>query len=126
MKGDIVVVNAVVKSGYGLDFVGGCKVVRNTNDNDELEDGFCLDHGRQRRLFKFPCKWKGMVVGASVRKTGEKRYHYDMDGQPGVGFLVNEENHKVIMVVPVDTARWIVPSACLEEDLEIFDSDVGI
>ncbi|MEA1999422.1 MAG: hypothetical protein U9N61_08900 [Euryarchaeota archaeon] len=105
-KGDIVNIDAVVRSGY--DQYRGETVIAGTD-----EDGY-------RKLFRRVHETKNcMVVGVSHRVTG--KHTTTCEGPPWdeatIGYLFNSKSHRVILVEPLHTNRWITPYACLESDV---------
>ena len=60
--------------------------------------------------------FEGIVVGQSVRITGE---YIRGSGRDDPGEIRGEKRHKVIMVIPLHTQQYIHPVACLEQDLEL-------
>lgn len=69
---------------------------------------------RPLRRMRYKQPFPGIVVGWSLRKSGEYSPAY---GNDDIGCLWQEESHKVIMIQPADTQRWVKPIPCLEEDL---------
>ena len=116
-KGDIVEVHAFVwtKSNKWRSFITG-KEMGKIHYKPEPNQKF--PNATSRSLHRSRCNpWKGMVVGTSVRITGNhvRRLRFDYDNP---GSLLDQKHHKVIMVVPIDMERWIEPVPCLEEDLK--------
>jgi hypothetical protein len=112
-KGDRVIVKASV---YTKDKVSAqirpCEFPHETVVDVETKWGGVA---RPLRRMVYKESFEGIVVGWAIRKTGEHRYG---SGYDDPGCLFQEKNHKVIMVQPMDTQRWVKPIPCLEEDLE--------
>ena len=115
-KGDRVLVRAVVYSKWPRD--GGYRYWDNQGEDYCVPETPLTRFGELRPLIRVPSKetWEGVVVGCSVRKTGVyvKGYGWDNPGE-----LREEKNHPVVMVISVETQKWINPYACLEKDLEL-------
>jgi hypothetical protein len=58
--------------------------------------------------------FKALVIGRSTRISCVHHWTY----ANGEGFITDDTTHKVIMVTPLNTQRYLRPYACLEEDLE--------
>ena len=82
---------------------------------------------RKRNLWRYEYAepWLGMVTGWAIRMTGESvSSGYEGDSLDGTydfvsGHLASDKSHKVVMVQPLHTDRWLRPVACLEEDLSV-------
>jgi hypothetical protein len=104
-KGDVVTVNARVHTA---------RRVKPLKANGET-----LLHEPERGetktcLFRIPCvPWQGLVIGWSHLQTGS--YHDGVyDDWP---HLSCDKGHVVLMVVPMDTERYLRPVTVLEEDV---------
>ncbi len=120
-KGDIVL---VTKSVFTKDKTHRQLKEEKVEILDDTDDDF------RRGIFSRPLRYivhqkpfEGLVVGWSIRISGIHHVGIDNSGifdggdfEPG--FIDNAVYHKVIMVQPLDTERWIKPIPCLEEDLE--------
>ena len=121
-KGDVVLVRAVISTKndpkpYSANWPG--EIIH--QPDDEIKSGY---HNRQKRVMRRHTLINPMeclVVGRSTRITG--MYHMGIGSYDNFdpGYLYNTTTHKVIIVQPMDTQRYIKPYACLEED--IVDSD---
>jgi len=58
--------------------------------------------------------WEGIITGYSFRNTGRVLGGTDYEDP---GYLYEDKRHKVIMVQPLYTNRWLKPIACLAEDI---------
>lgn len=78
----------------------------------EVKAGF-----RSRNLWRFEYHepWTGIVTGYSFRRTGDS-WPNDYDAQ---GYLTVDKSHRVVMVQPLRSERWLRPVTCLEGDLEV-------
>lgn len=116
-KGDVVLVAATVKST--VNWMGSsCEVAFRPEKTKGAHPGDV------RILLRCPEKFRGLVVGVSVRKTGVRRdpSGYDRFAER---YLADEVRHPVVMVEPLWTKRWLEPRACLAEDLELVTEETA-
>lgn len=62
----------------------------------------------------------GIVIGHTIRQTGYGRPSGNVFGSDWeLGYLKMDKSHRVILVEPLGTDRWLKPWTCLPEDLSI-------
>lgn len=75
---------------------------------------------RPRRIWRYEVwPWEGMVVGWSHRQTGDLVQSRHTESDHERGYIKGVKRHLVVMVQPLHTDRYLRPSACLADDLEI-------
>jgi len=107
-KGDRVLVKAIVTTFYTDSRVSeedACAFVHIPKGTGLIKVMITLDSEEP---------WLGLVMGYSYRATG----HY-YTGNDGEGHLAEDQRHKVWLVQPLETHRYLQPTACREEDLDI-------
>lgn len=110
-KGDVVNVRATVytKRQHRLQQLGRAMYMPQNEDLGRRETPRPLmrdDH----------CAFEAVVVGHSVRITG---IVYSGRSSDDPGSMHHCVHHRVILVVPLNTERWVPPLACLEADLDL-------
>jgi len=133
-KGNVVVVKAAVFGSLG-DWPMLKTVSRNTGGyiavphDERLTMVHEAKYGpRKRNLWRYEYEtpWIGMVTGWSVRKTGDSVPSGGDWDDYEQGYLREDKSHKVVMIQPLRTERWLRPIACLEEDVTKVDFTLWI
>lgn len=76
--------------------------------------------------YEYETPWLGIVTGWSFRQTGNivsGGGSWD-DYEPG--YLASDKYHKVLVIQPLHTERWLRPVACREEDVVKVDFTLRI
>ena len=106
-KGDLVIVHGRAITAYG-EYKYGYKRVHTPSGYTDLRNIKSLF----RSVNEPP--WVGMIVGYSFLQTGR----YQVDDYNEVAYLSAYQDHRVWLVVPIDTDQWRKPVACLADDIK--------
>ena len=133
-KRDVVVVRAAVFGSTGdwptlktiAEYTGGHVAMPHDERLTMVHEAKYGPSKRNLWRYEYETPWLGMVTGWSFRQTGNR-----VSGGGGwddyePGYLAADKYHKVLMVQPLHTERWLRPVACREEDVDKVDFTLWI